>query len=164
MSDATFNFQDLYHVGVRTANIEKAMSELGKSLRITWAEPQVREQPCYLPGKGMTSFPLKFTYSCEGPQHVELLESVPGAPWYGNDAPGVHHMGMWVDDVKATTDRFLAEGWTLEVCGAAPEDGYGSFSYVRAPSGFLLEPVTSAAKPMFEQWWAGGPLGPPAKK
>jgi hypothetical protein len=70
---------------------------------------------------------------------------------------------MWVDDVKATTDRFLAEGWSLEVCGAAPEDGYGAFSYVRAPSGFLLEPVTSAAKPMFEQWWAGGPLAPVKK-
>lgn len=63
MSDPTFNFQDLYHVGVRTANIDKAMTELGKSLRLTWAEVQVREQPCYLPGKGMTSFPLKFTYS-----------------------------------------------------------------------------------------------------
>ncbi|MFM7094565.1 MAG: hypothetical protein ACKOYL_08435, partial [Actinomycetota bacterium] len=48
MSDASFNFQDLYHVGVRTANIDKAMAELGKSLRLTWAEVQVREQPCYI--------------------------------------------------------------------------------------------------------------------
>ena len=28
MSDTTFNYQDLYHVGVRTSNIDKAMEEI----------------------------------------------------------------------------------------------------------------------------------------
>jgi hypothetical protein len=29
---------------------------------------------------------------------------------------------------------------------------------VRSPSGFLVEPVTSANKSRFERWWAGGEL------
>jgi hypothetical protein len=68
-------------------------------------------------------------------------------------------MGVWVEDVAATTERLVAMGWTLEIAQVAPDDGYGAFSYVRAPSGFLLEPVSSALKPAFERWWAGGSLG-----
>jgi hypothetical protein len=29
---------------------------------------------------------------------------------------------------------------------------------VRSPGGFLLEPVSSAARPRFDRWWAGGPF------
>ena len=68
-------------------------------------------------------------------------------------------MGIWVDDVGATTEQLVATGWTLQIGQLPPEDGYGAFTYVRAPSGFLLEPVSSALKPFFEQWWAGGSLG-----
>ena len=119
---------------------------------------QVREQSAWLPGKGQTTIPLKFTYSCEGPQHVELLQGAPGTIWDGSDAPGVHHMGIWVDDVKETTERLMKEGWSLEIAQVSPEEGYGAFSYVRSPTGFLLEPVTRAALPAFERWWAGGSL------
>ena len=153
-----FNYQDIYHVGVRVKNIEAAMEEMGKGLQLTWCEVQVREQNAWLPGKGQTTIPLKFTYSCEGPQHVELLQGAPGTIWDGSDAPGVHHMGIWVDDVKETTERLMKEGWSLEIAQVSPEEGYGAFSYVRSPSGFLLEPVTRAALPAFERWWAGGSL------
>lgn len=154
-----FDYQDTFHVGVRVPDIEAAMSELGKGLKVTWAQLQVREQATWIPGKGKLTFPLKFTYSAEGPQHIELLESVPGSPWYGADAPGVHHMGIWVDSVPETTERLISEGWTLEMAGLPPEEGYGAYSYVRSPAGFLLEPVTRGALPMFERWWAGGSLG-----
>jgi hypothetical protein len=40
----------------------------------------------------------------------------------------------------------------------APEDGYGSFTYVMSPSGFLLEPVTINNKERMERWFAGGSL------
>ena len=81
--------------------------------------------------------------------------------WDGHDVPGAHHFGYWSDDVGADTERLLAEGWTLEMAAGAPEDGYGRFSYVRSPSGYLLEPVSLAVKPRFERWWAGGPLDDP---
>jgi hypothetical protein len=68
-------------------------------------------------------------------------------------------MGVWVDDVAGETERLLAAGWTLEIAQKPPADGHGAFTYARAPSGFLLEPVSSALKPMFERWWAGAPLG-----
>jgi len=148
----------LYHVGVRVVELEAAMAELGKAFGITWASVVEREQPAWTPADGAFTTPLRFTYSCEGPQHVELLQGAPGSLWDGADAPGLHHHGVWVDDVAAETERLVAAGWTLEMAQKPPDEGYGAMTYVRAPSGFLLEPVTSAVRPRFERWWAGGPF------
>ena len=154
-----FEYQDLYHIGVRVKHLETAMADVGSGLNLTWSQVQEREQPVWLPDGGATTIPLRFTYSAEGPQHVELLEGAPGSIWDGNDFPGVHHLGVWVDDVGKETERLRAAGWTLEIAQVSPDDGYGAFSYVRSPSGVLLEPVWSGLKAMFERWWAGGPLG-----
>jgi lactoylglutathione lyase len=156
----TFDYNGrLFHAGVRVANLEAAMASLGRGLGVTWAAVVEREQPVWTPQDGSYSIPLRFTYSCEGPQHVELLQGEPGSIWDGEDAPGVHHMGIWVDDVAEETERLVAQGWTLELAGRSPEEGYGSMTYVRSPDGgFLLEPVTVTARPRFESWWAGDPL------
>ena len=113
----------------------------------------------WLPDEGATTLPLRFTYSAEGPQHVELLEGPPGSIWDGREQPGLHHVGLWSDDVRGETDALLAAGWTLRLAQQAPEAGYGAFTYVQPPSGLLVELVWSAIKPMFDRWFAGGPLG-----
>lgn len=155
----SFDYQQaLYHVGVRVPNLEAAMEQLSAGLGITWAEVVERDQPAWTPADGAFTVPLRFTYSCEGPQHVELLQGAPGSLWDGADLPGIHHQGIWVDDVAAETERLVAAGWTLEMAGQPPENGYGPMTYVRSPSGFLLEPVSAAVRPRFERWWAGGPF------
>jgi hypothetical protein len=68
------------------------------------------------------------------------------------------------DDPKAETERLLAKGWTLVMAANAPEDGYGRFTYVQAPSGLLVEPVAAVNRPRFEAWWAGGTLAAPGTK
>lgn len=148
-----------YHQGVRVPDLRDAMAELGPSLGVTWCEPQEREQAVWLPGLGATTIPLKFTYSADGPQHIELLEGAPGSVWDGREQPGLHHVGVWSDDVAADTEAMLAAGWSLLLAQTAPEDGYGVFTYVQPPSGLLVEFVWSAVKPMFDRWFAGGPLG-----
>ena len=48
------------------------MEELGLSLGLTWTE--VVENPgqrLWTPESGQQEVPLKFVYSCEGPQHLE---------------------------------------------------------------------------------------------
>lgn len=151
------DYQRLYHTGIRVADLDAAMSELGEGLGVTWAE--VREtdaQQVWTPDAGAHSSPLRYVYSCEGPQHVELLESVPGSIWYGGDEPGVHHVGLWVDDVAAETQRCVDLGWTVAAAQRAPEDGYGVFTYVVPPSGPIVELVVDVVRPAFEEWWAAG--------
>ena len=148
-----------YHVGIRVPDIEKAMDELGESMGVTWCSIQEREQDCWTPEGGDRKIPLRFTYSAEGPQHLELLQGAPGTIWDGNDSPGIHHTGVWVDDVAAETNVLLAKGWTLAAAGRAPEQGYGSFTYVVPPSGLIVELVNAALEPMFTRWFVGGALG-----
>ena len=153
------DYSRCYHQGVRVPDLDAAMDELGAALGITWCSPQTREQGVWLPDEGATTLPLRFTYSAEGPQHVELLEGPPGSIWDGREQPGLHHIGVWSDDVTGETQTLLDRGWELRIAQQPPEDGFGVFTYVQPPSGLLVELVWSAIKPMFDRWFAGGPLG-----
>lgn len=149
---------ELFHVGIRVPDIDQAMDELAGEAGRAWAKPQHRQQPVWFPGTGDTELDLRFTYSSEGPVRLELLQGPPGSVWSGADVPGPHHLGYWVEDVAATTERLLSQGWSLEAASRAPEDGYGAFTYVRSPTGVLVEPVSTVVRSAFEQWWAGGDL------
>lgn len=151
------DYQRLYHTGIRVPDLDAAMSEMGPMLGVTWAA--VREtdaQSVWTPDRGQHAVPLRYVYSCEGPQHVELLEGVPGSVWYGGDEPGVHHVGIWVDDVGAETRACVDAGWTVAAAQSSPEDGYGVFTYVVPPSGPIIELVAAALEPSFETWWSAG--------
>lgn len=152
------DFGHLFHIGVLVPDIEAAMDELGAGLGLTWSPLVEREQPVWTPEGGAGRLPLRFTYSQAGPQHVELLQGPPGSIWDGASNPGVHHAGVWADDVGAEVERLVGLGWTLELALTTPEDGYGTFAYLRSSSGFLLEPVRASLRPAFERWWAGEPL------
>ena len=152
------DYSQLFHVGTRVPDLDRAMHDLSEGMGLHWATPQHRRQPVWTPGTGFGELDLRFTYSVEGPVHVELLQGPPGSIWGGDDAPGAHHMGLWVDDVAATTEKLVASGWTLEAASRPPDEGYGGFTYVRSPAGLLIEPVSAAVRPVFEGWWAGGNL------
>lgn len=146
---------ELFHTGIRVPSLDAAMSELGGALGLTWAVPnEVPAQPVWTPDLGSREVRLRFTYSVEGEHHVELLESEPGSPWFGDDLPGSHHVGRWVDDVVESTDRLVADGWRLAIAHRSPDDGLGLFSYVESPSGVLVELVDRSIAPAFERWWA----------
>lgn len=134
------------------------MSELGDGLGVSWCSVQTGTQTVWLPDGGLTEIPLRFTYSTEGPMHLELLEGAAGSLWDGRDNPGLHHIGVWSDDVAADTRAMLDRGWSLEMAQAHPDHNFGAFTYVRPPSGLIVEFVWSALQPMFNRWFAGGPL------
>lgn len=150
------DYQQLFHVGIRVPDIAAAMAQLGAGMGVTWAEP--RENPAqtlWTPEHGLEQLHLKYTYSAQGPQHIELLEGPEGSFWDGRDDAGAHHVGIWVDAVTEETDRLIAEGWRIVGAQRDPGDGqgYGVFSYVRPTSGLIVELVDRAVLPHFQQWW-----------
>ena len=154
------DYQRIFHLGVRVNDLDSAMSEMAGGLGARWAAVQHNPaQHVWTPEDGLREVPLTFVYSCEGPQHIELLQAPSGTVWHAGDAPGAHHVGVWVDDVAAETRACLDAGWTLAAAGAAPDDGFGVFTYLVPPSGLIIELVLSAAQSRFEQWWADGSLG-----
>jgi hypothetical protein len=151
------DYQQVFHLGVRVPDLDRAMVELGESLGLSWAE--VRESPeqqLWTPEHGDRGYRLRYTYSTEGPQHVELLEGEPGSFWDGREQPGAHHVGVWVDDVDGESSRLGALGWTLVGAHRAPEDGHGIYAYLQPPGGLVVELVDRVVLPMFESWWAAG--------
>ena len=154
------DYQRMYHQGVRVPDVDAAMVDLTDRLGVTWATVQHNPgQQVWTPGSGLQHLPLTFVYSCEGPQHIELLDGPPGTIWDGREQPGAHHVGVWCDDVPNATQACIDAGWTLAAAGAAPEDGFGFFTYVVPPSGLIVELVASALEPRFDTWWAGGQMG-----
>ncbi|MDA8267098.1 MAG: VOC family protein [Actinomycetota bacterium] len=147
-----------FHVGARVGDLEVSMDLLAQALGLRWAVVVERDQRVWTPSAGATTVPLRFTYSCQGPQHVELLQGSPGSLWDGNHLPGLHHLGVWADDVAAETESLIDAGWTVDGAERPPEEGYGVMSYVRSPAGLLVELVSRSVEPAFERWWAGGEL------
>jgi lactoylglutathione lyase len=151
------DYQRLFHVGVRVPDLDAAMDEIGASMGVTWAERRENTaQSLWTPEAGLQEIHLKYTYSAEGPQHIELLEGPAGTFWDGTVSPGAHHVGVWADDVQAETDRLVSLGWTL--IGAQQDPGAGAgvgiFTYLQPPSGLIVELVDSAVLSFFEQWWS----------
>jgi lactoylglutathione lyase len=153
------DFAGQYHYGVRVPHLESAMAELSDALGVTWCSVQERPQSLWTPERGAHTVDLRFTYSQQGPCHIELLQGERGSLWDGDDRPGIHHAGIWCDDVPGETERLVAAGWTLLMAQKAPADGYGAYTYVQSPGGLILEPVWSVIRPRFEAWFAGGSLG-----
>jgi hypothetical protein len=148
----------MFHVGHLVPDLEVAMDQLGSSLGLTWTQVMTREdQRVWTPEHGQRRVPLKFVYSTEGPQRLELIEGVEDTPWWSGEVQNLHHAGVWAD-VPALTEDLISRGWSLVCSQLSPEEGYGAFSYVRSPTGFLLEPVTEANKSRMERWFAGGSL------
>jgi len=155
-----FDYQQIFHTGIRVPNLDEAMAEIGDPMAVTWASPVTNPaQAIWTPEAGEHTLELRFTYSCEGPQHIELLEGPEGSVWSGHAVPGLHHQGVWASDVAEQVHRLETLGWRCVAAGQAPENGYGGFAYLQPPSGLIIELVTDAVQPRFEQWWGGGSLG-----
>ena len=152
---------EVFHVGIRVADLEVAQQELTDSIGVRWTTPAHIPMKAWVPSEGYQDCELTISFSVEGPVHIELLYGSPGSYWdTSNGAPGLHHIGVWVDDVTQVNQDLVSRGFTVELAGESPEKGYGGFTYVRSPGGVLFEPESGlhGSKERFERWYAGGSL------
>ncbi len=93
----------MYHVGLRVPDIHVAKAELSASMGLRWAPPQHFDMKPWVPGEGYKELELNLTESVEGPVHIELSQGT-SRQYLGSpiSAIGLHHFGVWVDDVGAT--------------------------------------------------------------
>jgi hypothetical protein len=144
---------DVFHVGLVVADIEQAMKTIGENLGIAWAPVQQRTQPVRTGEGEVRDEPIVFTYSSDGPPHVELIQSTPGSVWQVTPAGCLHHMGAFADDVTVPP----GPGMSLEFGGGRGEEPAG-FAYYTAPGGMRVELVDGSRREQFAAWFAGGDL------
>ncbi|MBV9843350.1 MAG: VOC family protein [Sphingomonadaceae bacterium] len=85
-----------YHFTLVVEDVPAAMADLTRLLGLSWAPIQ---------GDDL------FTYSLQGPPYLELLKRRDDTIF---DKTGLHHIGIWVDDMATESER-------LEQLGCEPE-------------------------------------------
>ena len=153
------DYTRVFHTGVLTGDLEQACEFYSRTLGMTFAEPYEFEAlPIWTPEKGLHHVRNRFTYSIEGPVHLELQGGEAGS-FYDPAASRGDHVGMWVSDVPAAVSRLVRQGWEVIAAGAAPEDGWRVFTYLRPlQGGMAIELVSETLQPIFARWFAGEPL------
>lgn len=157
----TLQWGEVFHMGIRVADLAAAQEELTASLGVSWTDPATIPMKAWAPDTGPTQYDLTISFTREGPVHIELLYGSPGSYYdVSNGGAGLHHIGVWVDDVTKVSRELVDQGYTVELAGDSPENGYGVFTYIRSPGGVLFEPESGlhGSKERFDRWYAGGSL------
>ena len=152
---------EVFHMGIRVADLEAAQRELTEAIGVRWTTPARIPMKAWAPETGHQEYDLTISFTVEGPVRIELLYGSPGSYYdVSNGGAGLHHIGVWVDDVAKVSQDLVGQGYTVELAGDAPEKGYGAFTYIRSPGGVLFEPESGlhGSKERFERWYAGGNL------
>ncbi|MCP3973040.1 MAG: hypothetical protein GY720_00945 [bacterium] len=143
-----------FHVGQVVTDLEAAMAELSEGLGLEWLSIQERTMHLVTPD-GIAPASLRFTYS-KGAPHIELLQGEPGTIW-GPEHAGLHHVGVWTEDMAADSAWLESHGYPREVTLASRStDGPSGFTYQRSPFGLRVELVPTSSQPAFANWFAGG--------
>jgi catechol 2,3-dioxygenase-like lactoylglutathione lyase family enzyme len=151
-----FDITSITHTALVVPDIDEAMAVYSAALGLTWAKPQSTTMHIRTADGDMAT-PLSFTYSIEGPPHLELISGEPGTVWAPQ--PGLHHFGVWSDALAADAGELEERGMPVEVTGLG-RSGKGpvGFTYHRSVHGLRIELVDNALRPAFARWLAGGDL------
>lgn len=150
------DYSKAFHTGVLTPDLDAAMAFYSRTLGLTFAEPQqLSDFPVWTPATGLVHVEDRFTYSIDGPMHLELQCGTPGSIFDPALSRG-DHIGFWVSDLPRSVADLTAGGWKLTGAGGRPEDGYGPFAYLEpVAGGMAIELVSDALQPVFTRWWNG---------
>ena len=129
----SFSFTNPFHIGAVVPDLETAMEEVASGHGVTWAKVQERQQSLWTPTLGAVVTPLRFSYTCEGPLHLELLQGEAGTIWDNDVWNGLQHTGVWSTDVAGermqharTSDLIFPVPYLVEylssICTLEPGD------------------------------------------
>jgi catechol 2,3-dioxygenase-like lactoylglutathione lyase family enzyme len=151
-----FDATAVTHTALAVPDLDEAMAAYSASLGLSWARPQAATMHIRSTS-GDQAVPIRFTYSVEGPPHLELIEGEAGSVWA--PTPGLHHVGVWTDALAEDAAALEANGLPVEVAGLSRSGRSPSgFTYHRSMHGLRIELVDDRSRPAFERWFAGGDL------
>ena len=146
----------LYHTGVIVDDLDKTMARWTEALGLHWAPPMTSTLPLMCP-TGLEEREVRYTYSIEGPHHVEILEQINPAPYLKlTGGRHVHHLGYYTSDLVGESARLSALGMRCEL-SAVDEEGRvtrATFHYDALAPGMWIELVDQAQTTIIDSWLA----------
>src|SRR5258708_22944390 len=95
----------IWHIGMAVPDLEKGLKEIGELFDLTW-RPIVTRSMTIKDGDGRSyDIDCRVTFSLGGPFAVEVWQAIPGTPLAMPESGYLHHIGYWVDDLAAESDR-----------------------------------------------------------
>lgn len=146
----------LYHTGIIVENLDKAMDTMGEALGLLWAPPRTSKVPLLCP-EGVLDREVRFTYSLQGPHHIELLEQVNPAPYLSlTGGRRVHHLGYFTDDLATASADLEERGFRRELSGVDENGGVAraTFHYNEESPGMWIELVSHEIAAEIGDWIA----------
>jgi len=115
-------------IGVAVRDVERAARFMKENFGIEFLTFQMPRAKAYLRGKEV-EFITKIGIARVGALDLELMEIVEGdhivKEYLDQHGPGLHHLGIYVDDLHAAVDRWSEAGGKLIQKTAHP-DGIGT--------------------------------------
>jgi catechol 2,3-dioxygenase-like lactoylglutathione lyase family enzyme len=143
----------IYHVGYVVENLNDAMGQFSEAIGARFVDHFVTTR--YRDASNsIVTVELHTSFSLDGPTHIELIEAKPGSIWDIGSGPGLHHIGLWTDDVPAEAARLVRAGLTAVASSMDPDDesSPGYFSYHRNPQGNMIELVDINKQQGMRDW------------
>jgi hypothetical protein len=142
--------KEAYHIGIAVPDLHGAMAELSEALGLHWAQVE-RNEFSVRTAQGVQLVPLAYTFSVEGPPHLELIQGPEGSTWCANEGAFVHHIGFWADDVPGSAGHLERLGMPMEMT-SGNADTPSVFTYHESRYGFRIELVDSERRTRTSQW------------
>src|SRR5262245_41972522 len=101
----------LFHVGVVAVDIDAAMSNMSKTLGVSWKGGRASMTQLTIFGEDR-EIEMRIAHTVEAPPHIELIQAVAGTPW-DPAKPGLHHLCYWFDDPAPIAARLETVGRRL---------------------------------------------------
>ncbi len=152
------NHKNIFKAGLIVADIKEAMADLVRWIEPGWTPIRQVELTLQTP-LGRESTTLSFVCSTRGETVLELIQANPSGYYQLHAGQALHHVGMWADDLAATSAQLSKQGMPLEAAGIDGGRTPALFAFHNNPYGLRIELVDSVMRPSFLQWLAGGDLG-----
>jgi len=150
--------EDFYHTGIVVEDIDAAMRELTALGGYRWTLANTYPFTVWST-EGEATVDFRFVYSMQSP-HLELVQHVPGTVWTPAPGNAPHHLGYFVDDLRASSAALEHAGLPIEACGSLDGEHPSVFAFHKGRDGIRIELVDRSVMGDFDAFlaaMAGGP-------
>lgn len=139
-------------IGIVVPDLKAAMDAYIANLGIAFQVFDVDEKTSVFSGSS-ASFQIRFAVALVGSSSIELIQPVSGVTIYSDvlktRGPGIHHMGIYVDDLPQAKKAMEHRGYKARMEGEI--HSLGQFSYYDAPDMHCIVELLhlSLALPLF---------------
>lgn len=138
--------EDMFEVGLVVPDLEAAIEQFNAMFGYTFSPILEGVLPTRHPDRDEVPA-MRMAVTREHPQ-LELLEAAPGTSIVPPSGTGLHHLGYYVDDLEAESQRLVELGIPLVRAGFSGEESPVNWVYHEMADGTLLELVDRRSVPL----------------